>query len=308
MPESTANVADRPAVEQFVHSIRSDDLPHFAGFLQRIAVFRNQVAVYRLDLILDANVVIRDLLWLARKRTNPVARTELMELMDCEVVRAHAPYYLSREIRANLPEVAEEHGVPLGTLQGLWKEYRKRIRLVPVGGPAKGKGLRDPKDAPYLRLQKKLAYPIASEDPDLPAMGANVVRIQIFAPLRAYSRNAAIEYHFKISGAGSAMMLAGFAQAALALMRNFRNAPKPLIWGAMLLLALAIAHPASRKKIREIASRVLQGGTFFLEAAYAVIGPMIEQHAQAQNKAALHLAQAQAALGGPAAVVNTKPT
>jgi hypothetical protein len=72
----------KTAAESFVQTVRSDDLPKFAAVLRQITIFKDRVDLIQVDVILDANVVIRDLLWLARKRTNPAARTELMELMD----------------------------------------------------------------------------------------------------------------------------------------------------------------------------------------------------------------------------------
>jgi len=87
----------------------------------------------------------------------------------------------------------------------------------------------DPKDAPYIRLQKKLSYPIASEDPHIPAMRGRVVRIQIFSSLRAYSRSAAIEYQFKMTGVRSTMMLSLSFKAGMALAQNASAIPKPVI-------------------------------------------------------------------------------
>lgn len=183
-------------MQDFVQSIRSDDLPKFAAVLRRTSVFKDRVEVFQVGLILDANVVIGDLLWLARKRTDPAARTKLMELMDCELVRAHAPVFLVQEINLHLPLLAAEHAIDLKALRALWHQYRKRIRFVAVGGPAKKAANGDPKDVPYLHLQQKLSYPIAYRDTDIPRMGGTVVRIQRFGALRADSRQTAVEYRW----------------------------------------------------------------------------------------------------------------
>lgn len=288
--------ATPPHPQHFVPPIRSEDLPHIAAFLQRIEVMKEQFTAFRIDVILDANVVIRDLRWMATKRTNPKAKTELMELIDCQVVRAHAPYFLVRELKENLPDVAKYEGVPLRTLQAMWKDYRKKIHLVPVGGPPKDPKLRDPKDVPYLRLQEKLNHVIVSEDPDLAAMGGSVVRIQMFAPLRSYARNVVVEYHYKVMGVGSMMIAGSIVETAVGLLRNVRNLPRWMIWGALLLVVLALANPTSRKKVIEIASQVFQGTTVLAEVAFGVIIPMVEQHTSAQEKARLSLEKAQATL------------
>lgn len=142
VPMPSVSNGPKTSVQNLVQSIRSNDLPRLTAVLQQIAVLRGQVNTFQIDLILDANIVIRELLWLARKRINPTARTELMEVMDCEVVRAHAPFFLVREINVNLPLVAEEFGIEEKILRDLWKQYRSRIHLVAVGGPAKDTPLR----------------------------------------------------------------------------------------------------------------------------------------------------------------------
>lgn len=268
--------------------------------LRQISVFKDRIDVFQVDVILDANVVIRDLLWLARKRTNPTARTELMEVMDCEVVRAHAPYFLIREINLHLPQLAEEHAIDLKALRTLWQHYRKRIRFVAVGGPAKEAVNGDPKDAPYLRLQRKLSYPIASEDSDIARMGGTVVRIQIFGALRAYSRQAAVEYQLKVSGAMSAMILAGMFEGGVALAKQIPALPKPVLWGGAALIGLLLLHPTARKKILEIGGDLIAGGALALGAAYEAVAPMLDEHYAAQSAARLNLNQAQAVLDGAA--------
>ena len=293
---SPSRASVRTPVQNLVQTIRSDDLPKLAAVLGQIAVFKDHVNVFQVDLILDANIVIRDLLWLARKRTNPAARTELMELMDCEVVRAHAPFFLVRELNVNLPLLAKDNDLDVKLLRALWKQYRKRIRLVPVGGPAKTKDVADPKDVPYLRLQKKLSYPIASEDPHIAAMGGNVVRIQVFGALRAYSRHAAVEYQFKVTGAGSAIMLAVMAESGIALLKRIPTLPKPVLWGGVALIGLLLAHPTSRKRILEIGAGLFQGGAQALEATFGALEPLLEEHRAAQQAARLNLTKAQSAL------------
>lgn len=276
--------------------IRSDELPKLTALLRQISVLNFEVNLFQVDLILDANVVVRDLLWLARKRRNPMARTSVMELMDCEVVRAYAPHFLVREINANIPFLAEEHGIREQTLRNLWNQYRRRIKLVAVGGPAKDPSAIDPKDTPYLRLQKRLACPIVSEDAHIAAMGGNVVQIQVFSPLRAYSRNTAIEYHLKVTGVGSAMILAALGQAAVTLIQRLGTVPKPVLWGGIILVALLLAHPNSRKMIFEMGGQLARGGVLGLEAAFAALGPVIDQHATAIETARLNLAQAKSVL------------
>jgi len=290
--------SERPDIHVLneTQAIRSDELPKLAALLRQISVLNYEVNLFQVDLILDANVVVRDLLWLARKRRNPTARTAVMELMDCEVVRAYAPHFLVREINVNIPVLAEEHGIREQALRNLWNQYRKRIKLVAVGGPAKEPGAIDPKDTPYLRLQKRLACPIVSEDAHIAAMGGNVVQIQVFSALRAYSRNTAIEYHLKVTGAGSAMVLAALGQVAVTLIQRLGTVPKTVLWGGIILVALLLVHPNSRRMIFEMGGKLAQGGARVLEAALAALGPVIDKHATAMETARLNLDEAKSVL------------
>lgn len=290
-------------MEMALQSIRSDELPRLVALLRQIPAIGIEVGLFRADLILDANVVIRDLLWLARKRKNPAARTTLMELMDCEVVRAYAPCFLAREINANIPVLAAQHGIHTRVLRDFWRDYRKRIHFVAVGGPAKSMHLLDPKDAPYLRLQKRLEFPIASDDAHIPAMGGSVVRVQIFNDLRVYSRNTAVEYHLKVCGVGSVMLAAAIGQAMLTFIRGIGSAPKVALWCGAVLIALLVAHPTSRRRIFNLAGDLIEGGSFAAKAAFDGLVPIFERHLAAKDAARATLEHAKQAL--PAGVVRT---
>jgi len=51
--------------------------------LRQIELFRDYVALFQVDVFLDANVVLRELMWLSRKRKNPRGRPEVLELLEC---------------------------------------------------------------------------------------------------------------------------------------------------------------------------------------------------------------------------------
>lgn len=100
------------------------------------------------------------------------------------------------------------------------------------------------------------------------------------------------------------MTLAGVMNGAFFLLRKL---PKEVFWGAVLLLGLALMNPKARERIFEIAQGVFQDGAFVLEELFKAVWPMIEQHAQAQSNAALHLAKAKAALPGEPMTPTTTP-
>lgn len=196
-------------------------------------------------------------------------------------------------MKVKIPEVAEKQGIAPAVLHMLWLEFLPKIRFVAVGGPPKNGNWRDPKDVPYLRLQRKLQYPIVSADPHLPAMGARVIHVQMLNPLRGYSRAAAIEYQLKFSGALSGSLLAAFTQSMASAVRRI---PTPVLIGMAILGALALAQPNSRKRIFEIGTDLLAGAAIAGGALIEAINPMLEAHAAAQREAQLQLSTVKATL------------
>ena len=274
--------------------------------LRQIELFRDYVALFQVDVFLDANVVLRELMWLSRKRKNPRGRPEVLELLECQTVRGHAPTFLVQEIESKIPKLAQQHRIPEETLRGHWERYRLRITFVDVGGPSRGRKVRDRKDTPYVRLQQKLEFPIASHGSDIAAMGGKVLRMQVFGSLKMYSRNAAVELHLKVAGIGFAVALFGlstlFARGAKSLSTQIGKLPKPVLWLAVALVAIALLHPESRKKIFGMIERLMAGTAATLEFAFSTLQPVLAEHYGAKEKAALGLAEAQILLSDSAAV------
>lgn len=296
-PAATPQPVSLPS---FVEAIRSDELPKFTAVLRQIGAVKEWGNRFQVDVILDANVVVRGMIWLAKKRRTPTARPEMLELIECETVRAHAPTYLIREIEVKIPQIAAEHTIPETTLREHWERYRLRITFVDVGGPRGRRTTRDRKDTPYLRLQKKLDAPIASHDHDIAAMGGRVVHMQVFGSLRSYSRNVAVEYHLKVTGVGSA---AAFVGVSMLLFRGLKGAstqigrlPKPILALGIALVILALLDPKSRKKIFAIIGGLAAGAAATLEAGVTALGPLIKEHYRAQAKAGASLGEAKAVL------------
>lgn len=224
--------------------------------LSRIEPFRNSTSVVQATVILDANVVIADLIWLCGRRKKSDARSTLLELLECATVNAYAPTFLAVEVENHFPLLQEEQGIDPARARQEWNRFVPRITFIDVGGPdASYAGVTDPKDVPYVLLQQRLPVPIVSEDPHLAKMGASVIRIQIFSPLRSYSRQRAVEYQIKVAGVG-ALFAAGLAaklavDGARAATRVIANLPKPVLAIGAVGLVAALVHPPSRKWIFE---------------------------------------------------------
>jgi predicted nucleic acid-binding protein len=298
LPPNETPSGSMPA--SFVHAIRSDELPQMVEVLRQIELFRDYATLFQVDVILDANVVLRDLMWLSRKRKYPRGRPEVLELLECKTVRAHAPTFLIQEIESKIPKLAQQHRIPEGILREHWEHYRLRITFVDVGGPSRGRKVRDRKDTPYIRLQRKLEFPIASHDRDIAAMGGKVLRMQVFGSLKMYSRNTAVEFHLKVTGVGSAFALFGlanlFSQGTKSLTTQIGKLPKPVLWLAVALMAIALLHPESRKRIFAMIDRLMSGTAATLEFAFSALQPVFTEHYSAKEKAALGLAEAKTLL------------
>lgn len=278
-----------------------------AGVLRQIELFREYAVLFQVDIILDANVVIRELMWLSRKRKNPRGRPEVLELLDCETVRGHAPTFLIEEIEAKIPKLSQQHRIPEETMRLHWAHYRERITFVDAGRPSRGRKVSDRKDTPYVRLQKKLEFPIASHDRDIAAMGGKVLRMQVFGSLKVYSRNRAVEYHLKVAGVGSAVAIFGLAsfliRGAKSLASGIAQLPKPVLWLGVALVAIALFHPESRKKIFEVIDRLIGGTAATLELAFTAMQPVLAEHYGAKERAAAGLVDARILLSEPVAAV-----
>ena len=124
--------------------------------------------------------------------------------------------------------------------------------------------------------------------------------MQVFGSLKMYSRNTAVEFHLKVTGVGSAFALFGlanlFSQGAKSLTTQIGKLPKPVLWLAVALMAIALLHPESRKKIFAMIDRLMTGTAATLEFAFSALQPVLTEHYGAKEKAALGLAEAKTLL------------
>ncbi|WP_211462886.1 PIN domain-containing protein [Collimonas silvisoli] len=191
----------------FSTTIKSDSLSAIRPLFETNGLLRMLGQIFKMAVVIDANFIIRDILWLARKRKKPESRTELFEVLVAGTITAYAPTFLVQEMSVNLPRLAREHNVSLDELELHWQTYRAHIHFVDAGGV--DDAYEDPKDAPYLKLQAKLGILILSKDSDIPRMGGKVADAVLVTRLRTYSRHVAVEYTLKTGIAGSLMISFG---------------------------------------------------------------------------------------------------
>lgn len=286
---------------RFTSHVRSDQLAELARLLSRIEPFRDASTLVQATVILDANVVIQDIIWIFRRRKNAAARSTLLELLECSAVKAYAPTYLVHEMESNFHDLQDELGIDPVRAREEWTRYQARITFIDVGGPDTSfAGVTDPKDVPYVKLHRRLDVPIVTDDPHLAQMGATVIRIQLFSPLRAYARQRAVEYQLKVVGVG-AVFGTIFAtriafDAAKATTRTIANLPRPVqVIGALALLA-AFIHPTSRKWIFERLGDAARIGGHAAKGMFSAMLSLMNEHNSAQQSAEEGLAAVTALL------------
>lgn len=244
------------------YQIRSDELAHLRDLYKEGGPLASLGALFQLDLILDANVVIGELRWIAKHRKKPDARSALLEVLEAGTLTAWAPTFLEIEVNKHIATVVAQ-GADKSEVVAHWQRLKCHIRLVDVGGaPDSSVGLRDPNDVPYLRLQERIEAGILSNDKDVRAMGGKAIRpFRILGALRAYSRASAVHVTLQVNG----FKLGTFALTMIAKLvgevsRSFRRAastvPRNVWLFALLLASLVLAIPEVRAWLRTQVSRV----------------------------------------------------
>jgi hypothetical protein len=78
------------------YGVRSDALKQLRPYYEAGGPLAPWASVFRLNLIVDANVVLAELRWAVSKRESEVARSDLLEVLEVETVVAYAPTNRSR--------------------------------------------------------------------------------------------------------------------------------------------------------------------------------------------------------------------
>lgn len=275
-------------------TIRSDylaDLREFAEVFEH-PLFSELLRMVQLEVILDANIMLSEIYWLCKKRKNPKARTSLLEVLECRVLRGYAPDFIHEEMNKHIPLHAEKYGIQEADMWKEWERLQKFITVMPVPPEYEEwiESDRDAKDRPYLALQKKIQRSIYSKDGDIEAMGGTVIHEAVIISLRDYARHAAVEYSIKFVGAGtlvvSQKIIEATAQSLKNLSAKLKSVPLWVIWLVAILMIVSLLHPRTRgmaeAAITVFCISVGKVGTQLL----AIVGALAKEHYEAQEKAA----------------------
>lgn len=246
------------------YRIPSDELATLRDLYNEGGAMAALGALFQIDLILDANVVIGELRWVTKHRVKPDARSALLEVMEAGTLKAWAPTFLESEVEKHIATLVDA-GSSESEVAAHWQRLRPHINFVDVGGaPENGEDFLDPKDVPYLRLQKLIEAGILSKDHHINAMGGRAIHpFRILAALRAYSRASAVHVTIQVNGyrvgAFSLMAIAELiGLASRSLKRVVGAAPRHVLLVVVLLATVAMAIPDVRAWFRTQASKVFQ--------------------------------------------------
>ncbi|RIJ85158.1 hypothetical protein RSP822_17115 [Ralstonia solanacearum] len=257
-------------------------------FCKDSALLSQFTSFVKLRVIVDANVILKDLRWLAKNRHSEGARPSLLELLEARAVTAYAPTFLSTEVLTHIGPIAAKQGLDEAVMQMYWCRYEALLVFVDVGEPPADDGTYiDPKDVPYIELQRSISAPIVSDDSHIAQMGGLAMKTEMALTMRTYARESAVHMSLEVAGVVTLDVSLKALMAAVQLVRKNIGPLLPKVpKGAWLVLigigCLAVLHPSSRKWL----STALEAAIGRVASAGAVIMPMLES-LQADHAAAL---------------------
>src|SRR5437660_12717555 len=83
----------------------------------------------QIRLVLDANIVQRELRWRVRRRQKQGAKTALHEAIEAGVVVAVAPTVLEKEINDHVSDIANDANASEDRVREEWSEFRRCIHF-----------------------------------------------------------------------------------------------------------------------------------------------------------------------------------
>lgn len=271
--------------------IKSDSLAELRPIFEGYSEFGIISEIFQVTVIVDANVIIGDLIWLTNKRKNPNARTNLQEVIASKTLIATAPTWLNDEIIENIPEVSEKMNIPKQDLHRAWLEYRCMIEfrdetINDTLDPSEQ--VPDPDDYVYLKLQKKTGFPIYSNDPHFNQMDASLINSKAIVNLRDYSRHEAVELTFLYGQSVVAGIGIKIIKLAWNVLKNlftaFSNLPKWMKYAVILVFLGAILHPKTKQTIVHFFQSHSKDSSSKFEVLMEKITPLMERFNKAQEE------------------------
>jgi predicted nucleic acid-binding protein len=272
--------------------VPSDKLKELRGFVKawkNAGQHIGQAVDFRI--VVDTNVVLADVRWLAYKRKDSSARTALIETIDAGTLDVYVPPSLQDEVEEHILRISIEEGLDHSRLTAVWNEYRKKLKIL---DPDKNvvqsysDGV-DPDDAVFIALAEVIgAVGVLTNDKHIAMMGGKKISIDCVLSMRDYSRATAVELHIKCAGA--ALCLASVAtikclfDGIRAILVGISRAPDWLKITLVMGAAFCVLHPGARAKIAAGLRRALSG---VQEATPVLVSHIVEVAMLAQKQSEL---------------------
>jgi hypothetical protein len=234
---------------------RSDVLPNLRRTIEAFEQLKQLVGpIVEFHIVVDANVLIQDILWILLKRRNTAARTSLQECIVAKTIIAYVTPMLVMEVEEKLTTIIAERGLTPGVWQPAWANYKSLLHIEEPNDSALERYAsgQDPDDAPTLALADTLeACGILSRDSDVAAMGGRIIPIEFIIQARDYSRKAAVSvsiqnggYFVVVGMSGSVQLLASAVKQCVAWLQPLPRGTEILALAALIIIVL---HPKVRK-------------------------------------------------------------
>lgn len=277
-----------------IYSAQSDRLKELRELIQSWKDFDKVIGcAVQFRIVVDSNVVLGDIRWLAYKRKNEAARTTLIETIEAGTIEVYVPPALFDEVEEHMERIAREEGLDKELMAVQWAEYQKKLKVLePESEQVQllQNGV-DPDDAVFLALAQKIAAAgIVSNDRHIEKMGGNKISVDCIVSLRNYSRSTAVELNIKVMGVmvglAGISAIRGMFVGIKALVDGVVKAPDWLKFALIVGGVFCVMHPGAREAISRALRSVLEG----IEEATPVL---VSHIAEAASLAAKHKAGAQ---------------
>lgn len=268
---------------------RSDALPNLRALIDSIENLRLLIGpIAHFDIVVDANILISEVLWHVTKRRSEDARTKLQECIDAGTFSAFATPEVVLEVKEKILLLSVERNLDHGACLAIWAEYERRLTIQAASTKSIQKYIfgQDPDDAPTLALADDIqAAGIYSHDTDIHAMGGNTLSIRFIAEARDYSRDATISASLQIGNClivlSTQAVITGIVEAVKGLLQFIGRLPPEIKAIAFIGAAIAFINPKIRVAMsQKFGTAVNNTGRVAAEllSAYAATASAAEAH------------------------------
>jgi predicted nucleic acid-binding protein len=273
---------------RFDEIVRSDALADISELRKHNAMLKQLIEEpLQIRLVLDANIVQREIRWRLRSRRSTEARSALHEAIDSGTVLPFAPTALAREIDEHIWEIADYAGVTDDQARKEWAKFSSLIHFYkPETTTTPGQYL-DPDDAPYKQVCIELgAHAVYTRDPHFKSMDVPLIMLDLDQVFRTYARANSVKLAVSI---GSTFTLTISISALRELFRlslkGMRRIPPPLQIAFCVAIAGILIHPRSRARIVEACGSIWTrlNNPRFRRALSSLIFQLAEAHETART-------------------------